>query len=133
MGAIAVAKDGESNVTVNAANGELDDITVAAIGDIIINAYGITAGAYISEEGDIELTSTNEDISGVYAKAKKGHVEITTENGFDIIDTTADAHLYATLDASGSVTGSKAVSATATIFPSAPAVLMCRSVVWVRI
>ena len=102
VGAIAVAKNGESNVTVTAEEGELDDITVAAIGDIIITAEGITAGAYISEEGNIELTSTGEDISGVYAKAKKGHVEITTTGeSLDIIDTTADAHLYATLTATG--------------------------------
>ena len=112
VGTIAVAKNGESNVIVNADNGELDDTTVAAIGDIIITAKGITAGAYISEEGDIELTATGEDISGVYAKAKLGHVEITTENEFDIIDTTADAYKYAAITSTGNATGVKAISAT---------------------
>ena len=45
VGAITVAKNGESNVTIEAANGELDDITVTAIGDIIITAAGITSGS----------------------------------------------------------------------------------------
>ncbi|MBP5673726.1 MAG: filamentous hemagglutinin N-terminal domain-containing protein [Victivallales bacterium] len=113
VGAVVLAKDGDSTVTVNA-NKEIDGLTVTNVGDIKLEAFGITASAYISETGDIELKATGEDISGVYAKSKQGHVELTTENGFDIIDSTADAYTYAKINASGDVINSVAVGATET-------------------
>ena len=117
VSAILTAKAGDTQISVNAEQ-EIDGIVISTPGDIFLTAYGITGGAYISEHGDIALTATGEDISGVYAKAKEGFVLIqtlVTEGGrkLDIIDTTADAHEFARIVASGNVIDSTAVSATA--------------------
>ena len=113
-GAIVLAKNGIVNII---SKGELDGFVLSQKGDIILTSYGITGGVYVSEEGNVELTATGEDISGVYAKAKQGHVllqTLTTEDGrtLNIIGSTADAYEYASIVASGDIINSAAVSAT---------------------
>ncbi|MBQ2335042.1 MAG: hypothetical protein II381_01950, partial [Victivallales bacterium] len=110
--ATAVAKNGNVDIDIEG-DQELDGMTITAVGDIDIEAYGFTGGVYVSEQGDVTLTATGEDISGVYAKAKQGNVTLTTEDGeaLDIIGSTADAYLEAKIFSSGSVVNSAAISA----------------------
>jgi hypothetical protein len=125
VGTVVTAKAEHANVEMNAALGELDDNTVVNIGDIIIAAYGVTSGAYISEQGKIIIATSGEDISGVYAKSKTQSVElyagyvndgaggyVATDVALDVIDSVADAHTFATIMATGNIKNAAAVSAT---------------------
>ncbi len=125
VGTVVTAKAEDANVEMNAALGELDDNTVVNIGDIIIAAYGVTSGAYISEQGKIIIATSGEDISGVYAKSKTQSVElyagyvndgaggyVATDVALDVIDSVADAHTFATIMATGNIKNAAAVSAT---------------------
>ncbi len=83
-----------------AATGELDGNEVVAISDINVTAGGyIVDGMYVSETGDVTLTSLNQSIVGTNVVSKLGNATLNAGRFINAADITAMQNVFLNADA----------------------------------